>query len=265
MAASVAKQGFGVQFVPAPGQVSGEPHTTSVVTVQVPAGVQHAPVGTGQVWASQSAPAPSQVFPAAHAAWVVIVQAPVAVLQQAPVGGGHGLVGSQARPVGMPHVRSLAVCLGCQRARSGRRIAAGGHRRGHGAVIRLAGRPVGMPDARRLTVRLRRDRARSGRRAAAGGRRRGHGAVVRLAGCPLGMPHVRRLAVRLRRHRAGASRLAARTGRHRNRLPVAGDGRTFRDARRDFTCLVADGSGTKLDRDGAGRVLPEAECSRRHP
>jgi hypothetical protein len=65
---------FGEQFVPAPCQVFGVTHAAWVVTVQAPAGAQHAPVGCGQGFGEQLVPAPCQVFGAEQAAWVVAVQ-----------------------------------------------------------------------------------------------------------------------------------------------------------------------------------------------
>jgi hypothetical protein len=61
-------QGFGVQVVPAPCQRLGAEHADCVVTVQVAAGAQHAPVGCGQGFGEQVVAAPCQVFGAVQAA-----------------------------------------------------------------------------------------------------------------------------------------------------------------------------------------------------
>ena len=62
----------------------GASHAASVVTVQVPAGVQQAPVGCEQRLGEQFVSAPCQVLGASHAASIVTAQVPAGA-QQAPV------------------------------------------------------------------------------------------------------------------------------------------------------------------------------------
>ena len=58
---------FGEQFVPAACQMLGNSHAASVVTVQVPAEVQHAAVAT-HGFGEQIVPAVCQVLPGVHPA-----------------------------------------------------------------------------------------------------------------------------------------------------------------------------------------------------
>jgi hypothetical protein len=75
--------GFGVQVVLAPRQVLGDVHAACVVTVQVLAGAQQAPVGWRHGFGVHVVLAPCHVLGLAQAACVVTVHVPVAV-QQAP-------------------------------------------------------------------------------------------------------------------------------------------------------------------------------------
>ena len=60
--APVGTQSFGEQSVPLPCHALGDAQEASVVTVQVPAGAQQAPVGCGHGLGEQSVDAPCQSF-----------------------------------------------------------------------------------------------------------------------------------------------------------------------------------------------------------